>query len=249
MGKTIRFDISKSLAMNFAVFENDLKKIAENHGIPVTEAIDQFVLDLENYGKEGYTKKIDEITLGGLTPSILAGLISYMNKMKKAYERKEQNDKKRKEQEERKKSKDSDKKEFEEKINNLISEQKAETQLDSMKMILKDINNGNYAFDTTKEKRKIVREIEKRIELEEEKEKRIVQENAQKEAKEQARQAEIQRKTEEEKERQEEIQRKVDEAWQSIQGVAKREIKKRNIKESQYWIAIRKKFVEQSQGR
>ena len=250
MGKTIKFDISKSLAMNFAVFENDLKKIAENHDIPVTETIDQFILDLKNYGREGYTKNIDEITLGGVTPSILEGLISYMNKMKKTYEKKEQNDKKRKEQEEKKELNNSNKRELEEKINNLISEQKAQTELDAMKIVLNDINSGNYAFEKSKEKRKIVRELEKRISLQEAEAKKIAEEKAKEEAKakkiaEEKAAEEAEAKAKEEARRLA-IQKKVEETWKEIQKVAKRGYKAAGISESTYWIAIKHKFIEES---
>ena len=250
MGKTIKFDISKSLAMNFAVFENDLKKIAENHDIPVTETIDQFILDLKNYGREGYTKNIDEITLGGVTPSILEGLISYMNKMKKTYEKKEQNDKKRKEQEEKKELNNSNKRELEEKINNLISEQKAQTELDAMKIVLNDINSGNYAFEKSKEKRKIVRELEKRISLQEAEAKKIAEEKAKEEAKakkiaEEKAAEEAEAKSKEEARRLA-IKKKVEETWQGIQEVAKRGYKAAGASESTYWIAIKRKFVEES---
>jgi hypothetical protein len=236
MGKTIRFDISKSLAMNFAIFENDLKNIAENHGIPVTEAIDQFVTDLKNYYEDGYTKNIEEITLGGITPKILEGLISYMNKMKKTYAKKEQQEKRRRDKEEKREVNKSNKRELEDRINDLVSQQKAETELDAMKTILNNINTGSYVFETSKEKRKIVRELVRRISLEDDKAKRIAEEKAEEEAKTKA--AEEARRLV--------IQRKVEETWQGIQEVAEKGYKASGISESAYWIAIKRKFVEES---
>lgn len=229
MSINVEVNWSRNPEQNFFRLRINILNIAKEQGVPVTEIIDKFLEDLENLYKEDYKKNVEDINIKEITPSILKSLISYMNRMKKTYEKKEKDDENRQKQKEKKEASDAKKKELEEKVNELISGRSEGTELDAIKTALEDINNGQIDFGA-KDKKQIIQELEKRLEEENEKERKAAKESAKKEAAEKARQAEI--------------ENKVAKTWQEIEGIADREIKK-GIKGVKCWTSIRDNFNKQ----
>ena len=64
MSKKIRFDYSKNPAINFSPIVEELKKISKELNISMPELISAFMVDIQNYNKEGYEKKVN-IPLNG----------------------------------------------------------------------------------------------------------------------------------------------------------------------------------------
>lgn len=231
MGRRIRFGGSMNSAKSFEAVIKDLERIAREKEVSIIEVIDYFLMDLRNLKNENHEKKLNEIEIKGeVSYELIKELTDYLNKTKRRYSQIEKRNANKEKRQDRISGNKAKKQELEirfREIETIIDESifKGEIEQEVIKTILEDVNNGSYNLDT-KGKKYIIQRLQERLAQAKEKEKEL--------AKEQARQAEN--------------QRKVEETWESIQEVAKREIKKRDIKESQYWRAIRKKFVQQSEG-
>lgn len=156
--KDKRVSNSQNPAAKFGGILSVLKEIAQDNDIPLEEMIDCFILYINGKGHEETFKHIG---LKGLTPNIIRGLTSYLNRVKKT-NKKQENEKNKKllkktskEERELKWSK------IEEKIDNDVLAGDKGTKVEIIERIIEEINedDSEYKFIDDKEKRN----IEKRL--------------------------------------------------------------------------------------
>lgn len=262
-------------ASKYQVFVNNLYRIAnpvdengkvdEDKRRPVEDVIDEFISDLRNINNTDYSKKIPEIDiLGEIDEEMPGELIDYLIRSKENFIKVRKKEEDRKRREAKKKERESKEEEMERKFQDLEKTidtlaSSGSTEIDAINSVLQDIKDRKYNFDS-KEKKYMTRKLQERIAQANQREKEAAQEKDRQEkeaaqekarqekeaAEEQARQAEMKRKAAEEQARQEQIQKKVQETWRGIQAVANREQRKTGVSGSRYWIAIRRKFAEES---
>lgn len=227
----IRYGGTGNKASKYQVFVKKIEKIAEesNGGKIVEDVIDDFISDLRNIDNSDYNKKISDIEIKGeISDEVLEELINYLLKVKenairhrKKEEEKNRRQAKKIEKENREEVMKGKWQYIETTIEELISE--GHTKIDAINLVSQGIKDNKYGFDSKEKKyittklQEITREVNRR---EEEKSK--------------------------EQSRQEQIQKKVEETWKGIQEVASRGPVKKGVAKSQYWIAIRNKFEQES---
>lgn len=165
MGRII-IDAGINPAIGFNRIVNNLKEIAADRNLSQQEVIQMFVLDIQNYSREGYEPRINEINIQGRLPSSVKGkLVAYLEKIVKTL------DKSRKKEEKKQKQKAK---------NELLSEAWEKVDRDVEKKnsselceLIKNINEGGTAYsELTETERKYVLKnltalIEKRKKAEE----------------------------------------------------------------------------------
>lgn len=111
-----------------------LEEIAKQKEKPLTEIIDMFILDLQNFGQEGYAKKID-VDLKNLPLDVKGEFINHLNRVKKRNKQKEVTDKRTAKKQELQKTW----KEFEQSIEGNIMDPEV------MKKAIDDIENSDLS--------------------------------------------------------------------------------------------------------
>lgn len=157
--KDKRVSNSQNPAAKFGGILSVLKEIAQDNDIPLEEMIDCFILYINGKGHEETFKHIG---LKGLTPNIIRGLTSYLNRVKKT-NKKQENEKNKKllkktskEERELKWSK------IEEKIDNDVLAGDQGTKVEIIERIIEEIDedDSKYKFIDDKEKRYIEKRLE-----------------------------------------------------------------------------------------
>lgn len=227
----IKYGGTGNKASKYQVFVEKIEEIAKNSNgkITVEEVINDFISDLRNINNSDYNKKISEIEIiGEISNEMLKELPEYLLKVKdnaiqhrKKEEEKNRRQAKKLERENNEKVMEGKWQDLETTIGTLISE--GYTEIDAINSVLQDVKDKKYGFDS-KERKYITRKLQERI----------VQANKREE------------ETSQEQARQQQIQKKVEETWKGIQEVASKGLRKKGIAESQYWIAIRDKFEQES---
>lgn len=144
MSKSIKFDSSQNPAKNFGMIVRNLEEISQDTGRPVTDIIDMFIVDLQNYYNEEYEKKVD-ITLKSVTPKMRSSFLSYLNKMKKEYQKKERSEKRKEERDTKRKENEAKEKEMQGKWKEVEKSLSGNiTDLDAFEKMISDIENSNF---------------------------------------------------------------------------------------------------------
>lgn len=249
MKRRIRFGGSNNLAISFEAMVKDLERIAEEKNVPVNEVIDDFISDLQNYNNTDYKAKLVETEITGEVSSELAkNCIAYLNKAKKRnlqLAKKKEQKNKRVEKQEQKEEFEKSWKRVEESIHIAVSEKNEGTESEVISKILEDIHSGAYNFEV-KEKRYIVQKLKNRFLESTQREQKAAEELAKKEAAEELARKEAAEELARKEAQQAENQKRVTKIWGGIQQIANNGSREKDVKESQYWIAIRNNFVKQS---
>lgn len=144
MSKSIKFDSSQNPAKNFGMIVRNLEEISQDTGRPVTDIIDMFIVDLQNYYNEEYEKKVD-ITLKSVTPKMRSSFLSYLNKMKKEYQKKERSEKRKEERDTKRKENEAKEKEMQGKWKEVEKSLSGNiTDSDAFEKMISDIENSNF---------------------------------------------------------------------------------------------------------
>lgn len=229
MDKKIIVNLSKNHAFSYSEYAKLVKQLEENaEGKPMSEMINALISDLKNYGKEGYTNKIDAFSLQGLTPRIIESLVKYLRIKKKEYEEAEKQEKKQAKTEQIEARWKVIKNEIDEAV--LSGEQGSEVEI--LERLIADVKGKTSKYDLDKDERKeVLKRLKNRLD-------KVNKEIA--EIEERKRQAEEKRKAEEaaaeekrrqqeaaaqEKRKQEAARKNAEAAMNQIQERAEREYK------------------------
>lgn len=101
MGKII-IDAGINPAIGFNRIVNNLKEIADERNLLPQEVIQMFISDLQNYSKESYKLKIEEINIqGGLSPSVRGKLVTHLERTVKTLDKSRKEETKKQERKEK----------------------------------------------------------------------------------------------------------------------------------------------------
>lgn len=216
MKRNIKFDSSNNPAKNFGIMVKDLERIAQETDVPLEKVISDFMLDLKNYYKEDYEKKVEDVEISGdISQILINGCVSYLSKLLKAQKQKERQEKKRQKKIDKKRTTEAKEQEMENKwkriellINELVSGGKEGTEGEIIERILSNIDKENL---DNKEKKHILKRLNDRLAAVKQKETQIVED-----------------KTNAEK------------IMQEIEKIVEREFNQDNIESKpKYWMSIR----------
>ena len=233
MSEDIKVNLSKNNARNYSKYTGLIEKLEENaEGKPMSEVINDFISDLINHGREGYTNKIDAFSLQGLTPAIVDSLVKYLRIKKKEYEKVEKQEKKQA------KSNQIEAKweEFQGAIDESILSGEQGSEVEILERFISSLKDKTIEYDLdSKERKEILKRLKNRLENINKEAAEMEEKRRQEEAEieERRRQEEAKRKAEaaeaEEKRKQEEAKRKAEEAMNQIQEISDREYKSGRI--------------------
>lgn len=164
----INFSLGNNSAVNFRVIIDDLKEFAKMHDIPIIEAINYCIEDLEALKAEKYqVGKVDTIIMSGKNKQLISDCIIYLNKKKVGYEEKENQEKKKAE----KQDMENKWNEIEAEVNKLSKNTGAETstignsnrlerETRVIEKVISDINGENSRYGLKgKEKQYILKKL------------------------------------------------------------------------------------------
>ena len=164
MGKII-IDAGINPAIGFNRIVNNLKEIASERNLLPQEIIQMFISDLQNYSKEGYKLKIEEINIqGGLSSSVRGKLVTHLERTVKTLDKSRKEEAKKQERKEKNASLSKAWETVEKNVESMSSDELCE--------LIKNINEGAEYLELTETERKHVLKnlttlIEKRKKAEE----------------------------------------------------------------------------------
>ena len=193
---------------------NILLDNAKKEKRPIEELISEYIYDLRNNGKEGYEKKIKNISLD-LSKETIKNCIDYMNRRLKFYKQQSNQKNKKLKSEEikmQKKQTEENWKRLEEIIDELALAGENGSKIEIIQKIISNINEGKDQYNSDREKTYMLKKLTSMLEKENKKE--------------------ADRKKEEEKIKiaQETDKIKAQKAMSYIQEIVDREYKEGNIK-------------------
>lgn len=162
MNKKIKINLSNNPASNYGEFAgiiDNLKEIAEDK--PMSEVINAFISDLMNYNTEGYTRKIQSISMNGLGSDTIKMLIKYMKTKKKEYQQQETKEKKQAKSDQM----ESRWEEIERVVDETIASGEQGTEIEILERLILAIKNKEVEYDfTSKERKYILKRLDERLE-------------------------------------------------------------------------------------
>lgn len=143
-------------AKKFEIVLKNLREIAIERDIFVTETIKMLITDLQNLNIEGYEKKLEEISIENDTSSkIKKDLINYLNKSLKKYSKIEKNNMERKKQEARKQKLEEIWKSIEE----IITDESNKEVINDLILEIKE--GSKYSYLDKTQKNYVLKKLEK----------------------------------------------------------------------------------------
>ena len=222
MNKQIKINLSNNPASNYGEFAgiiDNLKEIAEDK--PMSEVINAFISDLMNYNTEGYTRKIQSISMNGLSSDTIKMLIKYMKTKKKEYQKQETKEKKQAKSDQM----ESRWEEIERVVDETIASGEQGTEIEILERLILAIKNKEVEYDfTSKERKYILKRLDERLEA-------------------------ANKKLLEQQEQEETGKRSVEDAIKQIEDILEREYNEGNIKnKAEYLRTIRDAIAGENEG-
>lgn len=195
---------------------------------PIEEVINDFISDLRNNGREGYEKKIKNISLIDFSEETLKACRDYMSRRLKFYKQQANQNKKKLEAEQKKLQKKQTEKNWkrvEESINEDALSGEKGTKIEIIQKMLSDINEGESQYSNNKEKEYMLKKLKDMLDRENKRE--------------------TDRKKQEEKTKiaQETDKRKAEQAMNKIQEIVEREYEAGNIKNKGNYLTLIKNAI------